>query len=125
MLEPKDLIHSYSRAQALAGWVLIDVSSTAREAGIRYPVALTGTSWERYVAVPPGVVCQDEAGRLWDVVYLLALAARRGSGAEVRFGVHVRSDNRERTPPLVRLKAVCGQADDGSPCITVMLPEED
>jgi hypothetical protein len=46
-------------------------------------------------------------------------------GPEVCFGAHVRSDNRERTPPLVRLKAVCGPADDGSPCITVMLPEED
>jgi hypothetical protein len=44
----------------------------------------------------------------------------------VRFGVHVRNDNREGTPPLVRrLKAVCGPGDDGEPCITVMLPEED
>jgi hypothetical protein len=43
----------------------------------------------------------------------------------VRFGVHVRNDNREGTPPLVRLKALCGPGDDGSPCITVMLPEVD
>jgi hypothetical protein len=43
---------------------------------------------------------------------------------EVRFGVHVREDNREG-PPLVRLKAICGPDDDGSPCITVMLPEDD
>jgi hypothetical protein len=32
-----------------------------------------------------------------------------------RFPVHVRNDNRERTPPLVRLKAVCGPGDDGEP----------
>jgi hypothetical protein len=44
---------------------------------------------------------------------------------KVRFGVHVRNDNRERIPPLVRLKAVCGPDDDGAPCITVMMPEED
>jgi hypothetical protein len=43
----------------------------------------------------------------------------------VRFGVHVRNDNRERTPPLVRLKAVCGPGDQGEPVITVMLPGED
>jgi hypothetical protein len=43
----------------------------------------------------------------------------------VRFAVHVRNDNRERTPPLVRLKAVCGPGDDGEPVVTVMLPEED
>jgi hypothetical protein len=67
MLEKYDLIHRYRRAQALADGVLVDVSATAREAGIRYPVALTRAAWERCVAIPPGVVCQDEAGRLWDV----------------------------------------------------------
>jgi hypothetical protein len=34
-------IHSYSRAQAIEDGVLSDVSSAAREVGIRYPVALT------------------------------------------------------------------------------------
>ena len=50
---------------------------------------------------------------------------RSAGGPEVRFGVHVRNDNRERTPPLVRLKALCGPGDQGEPVITVMLPEED
>jgi hypothetical protein len=106
--------------------VLIDGSAVAREAGIRYPVALTAAVWERCVAVPPGVLCQDESGRLWDVLWLLACAVRRGgSGAEVRFGVHVRNKNGDRTPPLVRLKAVCGPGDRGEPVVTVMLPAED
>jgi hypothetical protein len=35
------------------------------------------------------------------------------------------NDNRERTPPLVRLKAVCGPGDEGEPVITVMMPDED
>jgi hypothetical protein len=77
------------------------------------------------VAVPPGVACQDEGGRLFDVVWLLACAIRRGAvGAEVRFAVHVRNDGREGTPPLVRLKAVCGPGDKGEPVITVMMPNE-
>ena len=59
------------------------------------------------------------------MLFLLALAARRCGGVELRFGVHVRNDNRERTPPLVRLKAVCGPGDDGKPVFTVMLPDED
>jgi hypothetical protein len=41
---------------------------TAQEAGIRFPVALTAAEWERCVAMPPSVACQDEAGRLWDVL---------------------------------------------------------
>jgi hypothetical protein len=126
MFEEADLIHRYSRADALRDGVLIDVSETAKEAGFRYPVALTRAAWERCVTVPPGVACQDEAGRLWDVVYLLRLAiGQSNSGPEVRFAVHVRDDNRDRTPPLVRLKALCGPGDDGAPCITVMRPEED
>ncbi len=36
---------------------------------------------------------------------------RADSGPEVRFGVRVRNHDRERTPPLVRLKAVCGPGD--------------
>jgi hypothetical protein len=126
MFDQSDIISRYSRADALRDGVLIDVSETARQAAIRYPVALTHAVWERCVTVPPCVDCQDEAGRLWDVVWMLACAVRRGGpGPEVRFGVHVRNTNREGTPPLVRLKAVCGPDDDGSPCITVMLPVED
>jgi hypothetical protein len=126
MFEEAEVIHRYSRADALRDGVLIDVSATAREAGIVWPVALTSAVWERCVSVPPGVECQDEAGRLWDVLWLLVCAIRRScGGAEVGFGVHVRNDNSERTPPLVRLKALFGPGDHGEPVVTVMLPEED
>jgi hypothetical protein len=40
-------------------------------------------------------------------------------------GVHARNDNRERTPPLVGFKALCGPGDDGEPVITVMVLGED
>ena len=126
MIEEADLIHRYTRADALRDGVLIDVTVTAREAGIRWPVALTCAAWERCVTVPPGVLCQDEAGRLWDVLWMLRLAIGRSDGGpDVPFAVHVRNDNRERTPPLVRLKAVAGSDDDGAPCLTVMVPDED
>jgi hypothetical protein len=42
---------------------------------------------------------------------------------ELRFAVHVRNDNRERTPPLVQLKALCGPGDEGEPVI--LMPDED
>jgi hypothetical protein len=80
---------------------------------LRHRIASSAAARLTSVAVQPGVLCQDEAARLWDVLWLLALAARRGTGPEVRFGVHVRNDNRERTLPLVRLKALCGPDDDG------------
>jgi hypothetical protein len=125
VFDDAEAIFSYSRRQAIADGVLIDVSATAKEAGIRFPTALTAAAWATCVTVPPGVEGQDEAGRLWDVLWLLACAIRGGNaGPEVRFAVHVRNDNRERTP-LVRLKALCDPGDRGEPVVTVMTPDED
>ena len=56
---------------------------------------------------------------------LLRCAMARASGSEVAFGVHVRNDNREGMPPLVRLKAVCGPGDGREPVVTVLMPDED
>ena len=48
-------------------------------------------------------------------------ARARGDPHGLRFG----DDNREGTPPLVRLKAVCGPGDEGEPVITILMPDED
>jgi hypothetical protein len=85
---------------AMRDSALIDVSATAREAGFQDPVARTAAAWAECVAVPPGVLYQDEAGRLWDVLPMFRFAVRGSmdGAAAVRFGVHVRNDNRDRTP---------------------------
>lgn len=127
MTENCTVIHAYTREEAIADGVLVDVTETAKEAGFRIHVAVTAAVWAECVAVPPGVEAQDERGRLWDVLWMLHVAIRssRNSGAELRYRLHVRNDNRAGDPPLVELKGVCGPADDGSPCVTVMLPDED
>jgi hypothetical protein len=57
---------------------------------------------------------------------LCCAVTRQQGGHIVPFALHVRNDNREGIPPLIiRLKAVCGPDDDGSPCITVLLPGEE
>src|SRR5262245_46930249 len=63
-----DVIFAYTRAQAIADGVLVDVTDTANGAGFKIPVALTSRVWAEYVAVPDGVECQDETGRLWDIL---------------------------------------------------------
>jgi hypothetical protein len=60
----QELIYCYLRKQALEDGIQVNVSETAKEAGIRYPVFITRTVYERCVAVPDGVSEQDEAGRL-------------------------------------------------------------
>lgn len=120
------LIFRYTRAQAVADGVLVDVTADAKEAGFVIPVALTAAVWAECVRVPDGVIGQDERGRLWDVLSLLRFAIRRQADGEpeLLYQLHVRNDNAEGDPPLVTLKAVCGPADDGSPCISVMRPDE-
>src|SRR5262249_50287676 len=109
-----EVIFAYTRKQAIADGVLVDVTETAREAGFRIPVALTRAVWAEYVAVPEGVEAQDEAGRLWDVLWMCRFGIGQGKNldaSEVLFQLHVRNDNREGEPPLVTLKAVCGPDD--------------
>jgi hypothetical protein len=125
MFDQFDIIHRYTRADAIRAGVLIDVTAVAHEAGIRYPVAVTAAVWAECVAVPPGVERQDEAGRLWDVVWMLRVGIQRAGGRVVLYSLHIRNDNRSGTPPLIQLKAVCGLGDQSEPVITVMMPEED
>ena len=65
------VIYSYTRAQAVADGVQVEVTKTAQEAGIKFPLFLTRAVFDKYVAVPDGraqAPGQDEAGRLWDVM---------------------------------------------------------
>ena len=121
------VVYSYTRAQAVADGVQVDVTKTAQEAGIKFPMFLTRAVWDAYVAVPEGVTAQDEAGRLWDVVWMTRfgiLRARPGVD-RVPVALYVRNDNRRAK--LVKLIAQCGpmDIDDPAPAITVMLPTED
>ncbi len=121
-----DLIHSYSRKQAIEDGVLIDVSETAREAGFTFPVALTSAVYASCGKAPIDVPGQDTDGRIWDILWMLRHAIRGSSsgGSELLFRLHVQ--NTEAAPPeLVTLKSVCGPGDDLKPVITIMFPDED
>jgi hypothetical protein len=122
-----EIIYSYTRAHAIADGMQVDVSTVAQEAGIRFPVFLTRTVYDAYVTVPPDVTGQDEAGRLWDVVWMLRFAVLKSQPGQSRlpFALYVRNDNRRAH--LVKLIATCGalDIDDPQPAITVMMPDED
>lgn len=126
MTDDFHLIHRYTRADALRDGVLTDVTATASEVGIKYPVAITHAVHASYVHVPDGVAGQDERGRLWDILFMLRFAITRHPDAEgdtLLYTVFVRTDDTAPTP--VKLKAVCHPGDEGEPVITVLLPDED
>ena len=122
-----EVIYAYSRSQAVADGLQVEATKTAAEAGIRFPVFLTRAVFDTYVAVPPGVECQDESGRLWDLLWMLrhAILSSRPAQDRLSFALYVRNDNRKAR--LVKLLAACGplDIDDPQPAITVLLPGED
>ena len=124
---PLNIVYSYTRAQALADGVQVEVTKTAQEAGIRFPVFITRTAFDAYVTVPPDVTGQDEAGRLWDIVWMLRFAVQRSRPGcdRLPFALYVRNDN--RAARLVKLIAMCGPLDMDAPepAITIMMPDED
>jgi len=135
-----ECIACYTRKQAIEDGVLVDVSNVADEAGFKWPVAMTRTVYERYVEVPPELTGQqDIQGRLWDVVWMMWVNIRTGkiNGSYGEFTLLVRvpesaewqtNETVHAEDPalrLVTLKSVSGPGDDGSPCITILMPFED
>jgi hypothetical protein len=136
------IISSYSRAQAIEDGVLVDVSETAREMGIKFPTAVTTAVWSRYCEDPDKIPGQDVKGRLWDVLWMFRQTARKTDGPHLQFKLYVAMTDRgnwesNENPPergsglkrsthrLVTLQAVCGPGDTPEPVITIMLPGED
>lgn len=126
-----EVIYRYTRAQAIEDGVLVDVSETAREAGFRWPVAMTSAAWADCVAWSEEdnqrQVNQDESGRLWDVLWMALNAIRSANGGtQIEYQLYrVPRDGKSAEARLTSLKLVCGPGDAGEPVITIMLPGED
>jgi hypothetical protein len=119
-------IFEYTRAQAIADGLLIDLTSSfpVDTRMFRFPLACTSTVWNLIESAASAEEV-DSALYVWDVAYmaLVAIKSATNSGSsELPFEVKM---------PLTengteyRLKLVCGPGDDGSPVLTIMLPEED
>ncbi|OPX67169.1 MAG: hypothetical protein A4E37_01646 [Methanoregulaceae archaeon PtaB.Bin056] len=131
-----EVIHTYTRADALRDGTLIEIpGDICREAGIIVPVAVTAGVWDLIAPEDldkmPG---QSVAGRTWDLLWMLACAARtpraRGRSSitfqcifltqrEAMGGAEVTEHK------TISLRSLCGPGDQGEPVITIMLPWED
>lgn len=126
MSDEFELISRYSRADAVADGVLVDVTAIANEAGIKYPTAVTQAVFEKYVRVPDGLNDQDEAGRLWDILWMLHVSIRHSASNADSLHFTLAVKQFERAGPVpTSLKALCHPGDDGEPVITILLPDED
>jgi hypothetical protein len=136
MFEATDIIHAYSRADAIDEGQLIDVSERAKHAGgntmgFKVPVAMTSAAWESLVAWhsdgSPSERQQHEERRLGDVLYVAFEAASQQRNERlVEFIVDV-LEQAESGPVVVPTHVVMtiGPGDTPEPVITIKLPEED
>lgn len=116
-----DIISAYTRADALRDGVLIDVSEMAREAGFIWPVAITQGLWATINNIPKSKSCQDVQGRLWDVLWMARLAARRPPRDVLLYNLIMHHGRKK----YITLKMVSGPGDSGEGVVTIMLPHED
>ena len=118
-----EVVFAYTRAQAIEDGVLVDVSKTAKEAGIKWPVALTAEVWALIEDIPDSHAHEDIQGRLWDVLWMArhAMSNAEGPSTETLYKLILHNGDTNE----VQLKIVSGPGDQGEPVLTIMLPDQD
>lgn len=129
MFTDADVIHSYTRAQAIADGVLVDITEQAKAYGFKLPTAITETAWRQVVEWTEHDkrgLGQSSQGRLHDVLVMALMAARATQGDRAPFQVLAvpRSGKGEKAR-MHDLVLHIGPGDKGEPVLTIMLPGED
>jgi hypothetical protein len=116
-----EVIYAYTRAQAFADGNLHDVTPFAAAIGIRYPTAVTACVWDACVGAKgesdlelPGVM------RLLGE-FVAAYKANPTKSQRMTFPATPQEDG--AGPVMVIVD--CGSDDDGDPCLTLILPDDD
>jgi len=125
--EPVEVVSVYTRTRAIEDGTLIDVSQLAKEAGFKYPLAVTSRVFYE-VIVPPDEVSstQDDIGRLWDLLNVLRWEIKKCRPGQSRIDFHILVQNKPGKPPQKQsLYSTCGPGDDLEPVLTICMPDED
>jgi len=124
-----EVLHVYTRAEAIADGVLVDLMQG--ETGdicrrfYKYPVAVTSAVWAlvEEASKTDSWFPNTRNGVVHDILFMsLYGVTRRLGDSGVLFKVHIQGT----TPnPVHELKLLVGPGDDGESVITILLPEED
>lgn len=121
-----EVIHAYTRAQALEDGVLVDMTEWARETGFMVPVAATQSLWADINAIPrKGYGAEgDVRGRAHDVLWMLFCAIRGSRPGARRISYQLIMPTEGTRRRYKTLIADYGPGDDGAPVITIGYAED-
>ena len=134
------VISQYTRQDALADGVLVDVSEMAKEAGFSIPVAVTTAVWHDCIDWPEDEengYGQSIDGRQWDVLKMAYYKIRstRDQSEDLHYILNViprvtKPNNSGAIDDFTgaeetTLKINIGPGDNAEPVLTIMLPNED
>ena len=120
MNEENIYISKFTRQDALDDGSLVDVSEMGKEAGFKFPVAITETLNNLLDYNKNG---QSFDGRMWDVFSMLLFAIKQGQGGDTtRFSVLMAGGSPKKK---YALKALIHGGDNREPVITIMFEDED
>ena len=122
LFDDADIVYKYTRSQALEDGVLVDLTELAKEAGIKFPLAVTSAVYG--VLEDTSSPGQDFQGRAWDMLMIFRMHARSTQSDEIHFAPLFTREGSKHAGP-VPMWAKCGPGDDGKAVITIMLEGED
>lgn len=122
-----NLIYSYTRAQAIADGVLVDVTDAARAVGFKVHTAVSEHLYHGYVEPPAGLTGEGQSvtGRLHDLLFLVLCSAKKSHPSADRATVRIAFLMEPGRTETVDVIAHIGPGDQGEPVLTLMLPEDD
>ncbi|GAB6037684.1 hypothetical protein JCM15519_22430 [Fundidesulfovibrio butyratiphilus] len=120
-----NIVYSYTRANALADGVLVDITPIARNYGFKLPFAISDALYNGYVEPAENLesLGQSLAGRLHDLLTLANVSARQSMG-EDRVFFKVAFLMRPEKTETMQVVLHVGPGDSGEPVLTLCLPED-
>jgi hypothetical protein len=128
MFTKDDLIFSYTRKEAIEDGIQIETPGTiCKNNGLKIPVFMTSTVYEKYVKVPESLksVC-DEQSRFAEILLSLYKNILKNTDVSTLFFDILVLNDKNKTEKIT-LKSMIGakDIDDPSPAITICLKNED
>ena len=126
MFQPQDIIHTYTRFEAVKDGLQVCVSERFPNDTrmYKYPVFFTTGVWE---------LCQERGEIIWDICYMAAAASKAQPTNSAIISYSLIVQDAQRSPdffedefPCYRLLAICEAKDinDPTPVITILFPDE-